>query len=59
MRYVKITKEQAKQIGIREIGYTSGKRDKETGKREDILFCSSLAFVTVFGYDVEREFIEI
>lgn len=59
MRYVKLTNEQSKMIPSKEIGYTSGKRNKETGVRPTIKFCSSLAFVRVFGYEVERTFIEI
>lgn len=59
MRYVKLTEEQAKQINSKKIGLTSGNRNKETGIRPIIKFCSSLDFVSVFGYDVEREFIEI
>ncbi len=59
MRYVKLTNEQAKKINFKKIGLTSGKRNKETGIRPTIKFCSSLDFVSVFGYDVKREFIEI
>lgn len=59
MRYVKLTKEQSSKVSSRELGFTSGKKDKETGIRESIVFCSSLAFVSVFGYNVEREFITI
>lgn len=59
MRYVKLTEEQAKQINSKKIGLTSGKRNKETGLRPTIKFCSSLDFVLEFGRDVEREFIEI
>ena len=59
MRYVKLTNEQAKMIPAKEKGYTSGKRDKATGLRENIIFCSSLAFVKVFGHELERNFIEI
>ena len=59
MRYVKLTEEQAKKIKSRNKGLKSGKRDKLTGVREKIVFCSSLDFVSVFGYDVEREFITI
>jgi hypothetical protein len=59
MRYVKLTNEQASKINSKKIGLTSGKRNKETGIRPTIKFCSSLDFVSVFGYDVEREFITI
>ena len=59
MRYVKITEDQAKKIGSRKVGLTSGKKNKEMGIRPTIYFCSSLDFVRVFGFDVEREFIEI
>lgn len=59
MRYVKLTNEQASKINSKKVGLTSGKRNKETGIRPTVKFCSSLDFVKVFGYDVEREFIEI
>ena len=59
MRYVKLTNAQANKIESKKIGYTSGKKDKITGLRPNIKFCSSLDFVNVFGYDVEREFITI
>jgi hypothetical protein len=59
MRYVKITSEQAKLIPSRSIGVTDGKKDFNTGLRPSVLFCSSLDFVKVYGYDIEREFIEI
>lgn len=59
MRYVKLTKDQANKVSHKEKGYTSGKKDKETGIRPDIIFCSVVAFVKAFGHDVEREFIEI
>ena len=59
MRYVKITDEQAKKINSKKIGFTSGLRNKKTGIRPSIKFCTSLDFVNVFGYDVNREFIEI
>ncbi len=59
MRYVKLTEEQAKQMNSKKIGLTSGKRNKETGVRPIIKFCSSLDFVLAFGRDVEREFITI
>lgn len=59
MRYVKLTEEQARKIGSKKVGLTSGRRDKKTGVRPTIKFCSSLDFVRAFGYDVNREFIEI
>lgn len=59
MRYVKLTNEQANKINSKKIGLTSGKRNKETGIRPIIKFCSSLDFVNEFGYDIERVFIEI
>jgi len=59
MRYAKLTNEQASKINSKKVGLTSGKRDKETGIRPTIKFCSSLDFVLEFGRDVEREFIEI
>ena len=59
MRYVKFTKDQANKVRSTVKGYTSGKRDKVTGQRENITFCSSLEFVKAFGHEIEREFIEI
>jgi hypothetical protein len=59
MRYVKITKEESLKVNHKEIGITSGKKDKETGKRETIYFCSSLEFSRVFGQDIQKIFIEI
>ena len=59
MRYIKLTNEQTNKINSKKIGLTSGKRNKETGIRPTIKFCSSLDFVLAFGRDVEREFIEI
>lgn len=59
MRYAKLTQEQAKQITSKEKGYTSGKRNKETGVREEIIFCSMLVFRKTFGYEIEVETIEI
>jgi len=59
MRYVKLTKKQAQKVSSKYKGYTSGKRNKETGIRPTIIFCSSLDFVSVFGHDIKREFITI
>jgi len=59
MRYVKLTKEQSKKISITKKGLTSGKRDKKTGLRPSIVFCSSLDFSIEFGSDAKREFITI
>tara|TARA_R110000772_G_scaffold196031_1_gene306787 strand:- start:647 stop:826 length:180 start_codon:yes stop_codon:yes gene_type:complete len=59
MRYVALTSEQAKRINSNKLGYTSGKRNKETGKRPNIVFCSSLDFSIEFGHEVQKEFIEI
>lgn len=59
MRYVQLTNEQADKMNSKQIGLTSGKRDKETGVRPTIKFCSSLDFSIKFGYDVEKIFIEI
>lgn len=59
MRYAKLTSEQAKEINSKEKGYTSGKRNKETGIREEIVFCSMLVFRKAFGYEIEVETIEI
>lgn len=59
MRYVKLTSEQSAKISSRELGFTSGQKDKNTGKRENITFCSSTIFVKAFGHEVEREFITI
>ncbi len=57
MLYVKITKEEALKLNSKEYGLTSGKKDKETGKRETIYFCSNLTFIRNFVR--EKEFIEI
>jgi len=57
MLYVKITKEEALKLKSKEYGLASGKRDKETGKRETIHFCSHLTFIK--NFDREKEFIEI
>lgn len=59
MRYVKLTKEQANKISSKKKGVTSGKRDKVTGLKPSIKFCSSLDFSIEFGSDAEREFITI
>ena len=59
MRYVKLTSEQSSKINSRELGFTSGQKDKNTGKRENITFCSSVVFVKVFGHEVKKEFITI
>ncbi len=59
MRYVKLTSDQAKKINAKHKGYTTSKKNKLTGERENIIFCSSLIFIGTFGYDVERKFIEI
>lgn len=59
MRYAKLTPEQSKEINSKEKGYTSGKRNQETGLREEITFCSMLAFRKAFGYEIEVETIEI
>ena len=59
MRYVKLTDKQSKEISSYKIGITSGKRNKDTGLRPIVKFCSSLDFTSVFGYDIEREFIQI
>ena len=57
MLYVKITKEEALKLGSREYGLTSGKRNKETGERETIYFCSNLVFIQ--NFEREKEFITI
>jgi len=57
MLYVKITREEALQLGSRQYGITSGKRNKETGDREDIYFCSNLVFLQNFERD--KEFVTI
>ena len=59
MRYVQLTNEQAEKMNSKQIGLTSGKRDKETGVRPTIKFCSSLDFSIAFGHDVEKIFITI
>ena len=57
MLYVKITKEEATVIGSRKSGITSGKKDKVTGEREIVYFCSNLVFIQ--NFDREKEFITI
>lgn len=57
MLYVKITKEEALKIGLKKSGITSGRRDKITGKRETIYFCSNLDFIS--NFEREKEFITI
>lgn len=57
MLYVKITKEEALKVGAKNYGITSGKKNKETGIRETIHFCSNKVFIHYF--DREKEFIEI
>jgi len=57
MLYVEITKEETLIIGTKQYGITSGKRDKETGLRTTIYFCSNLVFIQ--NFDREKEFITI
>ena len=57
MLYVKITKEEALKLGSRQYGLTSGNRNKETGERETIYFCSNLVFIQ--NFERKKEFIEI
>lgn len=57
MLYVQITKEEALEIGSKNYGITSGKRNKETGLRPTIYFCSNLVFIQIFNR--EKEFITI
>jgi len=57
MLYVKITKEEATVIGSRKSGITGGKKDKVTGEREIIYFCSNLVFIQ--NFEREKEFITI
>lgn len=57
MLYVKITKEESLKVGSKETGITSGRRDKVTGERETIYFCSNLVFIK--NFDREKEFITI
>lgn len=59
MRYVQLTEDQVKKIPTKKIGLTSGKRDKITGIRPAIKFCSSFDFSKHIGYDEEKVFIEI
>jgi len=59
MRYVKLNEDQKLKLNSREVGITSGPRNKETGKRENVYFCSSLVFSMAFGNETEKEFIEI
>jgi hypothetical protein len=58
MLYVKITKEELIILGSRKTGITSGKKDKKTGKRELIYFCSNLDFIGLC-LEREKEFIKI
>ena len=57
MLYVEITKEEALKLGSREYGLTDGKKNKETGGREAIYFCSNLVFIQ--NFEREKEFITI
>ena len=57
MLQVKITQEEALKLKYNEYGMTSGKKDKETGKRETIYFCSNLVFIQ--NFDREKQFITI
>lgn len=57
MLYVKITKEEALKLSPKHYGITSGKKNKETGKRETIYFCSNLVFIK--NFEREKEFLEI
>ena len=59
MQYVQLTEKQAKRIPTSKTGYTSGKRNKATGLREQIKFCSRLVFVSEFGYKVKKKYITI
>lgn len=53
-----ITQEEIKLIGINKIGITSGKKDKLTGIREKIYFCSNLDFIKS-GIERKKQFIKI
>jgi len=57
MLYVEITKDEALKLGSNNYGITSGKRDKETGLRTTIYFCSNLVFI--HNFNREKEFITI
>jgi len=57
MLYVEITKEETLKINSNKYGITSGKRNKETGLRPTIYFCSNLVFIQNFNR--EKEFITI
>ena len=57
MLQVRITKEEALKLSSRQYGLTSGKKNKETGERETIYFCSNLVFIQ--NFEREKEFIEI
>ena len=57
MLYVKITKEEALKLRSREYGLTGGKKNKETGGREAVYFCSNLVFIQ--NFEREKEFITI
>ena len=57
MLYVKITQEEALKLGSNKYGITGGKKNKETGKREVVYFCSNLVFIK--NFQREPEFVEI
>ena len=57
MLYVEITKEETLRLISKQYGITSGKRDKETGLRPTIYFCSNLVFI--HNFNREKEFITI
>jgi hypothetical protein len=59
MLYVKLSEQQAKSLSALKIGYTSGKKDPITGKRESIRFCSKKVFIKTFGHNTPRQIIEI
>ena len=48
MLYIKITREEALKLNPKQYGLTSGKRNKKTGERETIHFCSNLVFIQNF-----------
>ena len=57
MLNVIITKEEASKIGFHKVGLAGGKRNKETGKRDTIYFCSHIDFIKQFNR--EMEFIQV
>jgi len=58
MLYIKVSLEEARQIGFNKVGVASGKKDIVTGKRENIYFVKNIDFLNS-GIEREKEIIEI